>query len=66
MRKFLDLESAFYAPLWIRVAVTAVLVLWGVFELSQGAYIWSLIFLAVGAVCGWRFATIDYSSKPDT
>ena len=52
MRKFLDLESAFYAPLWIRVAVTAVLVLWGVFELSQGAYIWALIFLAVGAVCG--------------
>ncbi|WP_439143102.1 hypothetical protein [Planktotalea sp.] len=66
MRKFLDLESAFYAPLWIRVTVTVVLVLWAVFELSQGAYIWALIFLAVGAVCGWRFATIDYSSKPDT
>lgn len=65
MSKFLDLENPFFAPLWIRIAVVAVMTIWGLFELSQGAILWAIIFLGFAAICAWRFATIDYSSKPD-
>ena len=65
MSKFLDLENPFYAPLWIRILVTYVLILWGFFEVSQGAYAWAVIFIGLGLICGWRFATIDYSAKGD-
>ncbi|EDZ41070.1 MAG: hypothetical protein P8P65_10925 [Planktotalea sp.] len=65
MSKLLDLENPFFAPLWIRIAVVAVMTLWGLFELSQAAYMWSIIFLGFAAICGWRFATIDYSARDD-
>jgi hypothetical protein len=26
---------------------------------------WSIIFLGFAAICGWRFATIDYSARDD-
>ena len=65
MSKLLDLENPFFAPLWIRIAVTTFLILWGFFEVSQGAYVWAIIFIGLGVICGWRFATIDYSAKDD-
>ncbi|WP_293449934.1 hypothetical protein [Planktotalea sp.] len=64
MSKFLDLENPFFAPLWIRIAVVVVMAVWGTFELSQGAILWAIIFLGFAAICGWRFATIDYSKTP--
>ena len=64
MRKLIDLEDPFFAPPWIRVAVVLVSGLWGLFELSQGAVMWAVIFLGVSAVCAWRFTTIDYSDGP--
>lgn len=65
MSKLLDLENPFFAPLWIRIAVVAVMAVWGMFELSQGEYMWAIIFLGFAAICGWRFATIDYSTARD-
>jgi len=63
--KFLDLENPFFAPLWIRIAVTCVLISWGGLEISQGAYAWAVIFIGLGLICGWRFANIDYSALGD-
>ena len=61
MRKLIDLQDPFFAPPWIRVAVVLVCVVWGLFELSQGAVLWAVVFLGIGTICAWRFITIDYS-----
>lgn len=63
MRKLIDLNVPFFAPLWIRVAVVAVCICWGLFEMSAGAPMWGIVFLGLGAICAWRFATIDYSTS---
>lgn len=65
MRKLLDLEDPFFAPAWVRILVVAVMGAWGLFELSQGSVMWSVIFIGVGAICAWRFATIDYNANPE-
>lgn len=65
MRKLIDLDDAFFAPVWIRVAIVAVTALWGLFELSTGATLWGVVFLGLSVICAWRFLTIDYSSDPD-
>lgn len=64
-KKLVDLEDPFFAPLWIRVAVVLFCFGWGGFEFYLGAPLWGTLFVGVGAICGWRFATIDYRSKPD-
>ncbi len=66
MRKLIDLEHPFFKPLGVRIAVVAVCVLWGLFELSQGNGLWAVVFIGIGAVCGYRFAVIDYASIEDT
>jgi chromate transport protein ChrA len=65
VRKLIDLEDKFFAPVWIRVAVILVTTVWGLFEMSAGAPMWGIIFLGFSVVCGWRFATIDYSADAD-
>lgn len=65
MKRLINLEDPFFAPLWIRVAVVLVTLLWGGFEIYRGAPLWGIIFLGIGAICGWRFATIDYSAGRD-
>ncbi len=65
MRKLIDLYHPFFAPVWIRIAVVLVLLGWGLFELSTGAVLWAVIFIGVGVICAWRFATIDYSAISD-
>ncbi|MEJ6396518.1 hypothetical protein [Yoonia sp. 208BN28-4] len=63
--KLLDLEHPFFAPVATRVIVTAICAGWGLFELSSGAVFWAMFFLGLALICGWRFATIDYSALPD-
>jgi len=65
VRKLFDLQDPFFAPPGIRVAIVAITALWGLFELWTGATLWGIIFLGVSAICGWRFATIDYSESGD-
>lgn len=60
--KLFDLTDPFFEPVGVRVAVVAVSALWGLFELSSGAVFWSMFFLGLAAICGWRFATIDYAA----
>lgn len=64
MKKLIDLEDPFYAPVWVRIAIVAVITVWAFFELSKGAILWAVIFFGLGAICAWRFCTIDYSQDP--
>ena len=66
MRKLIDLQDPFFAPVWIRICVVAVTCCWGLFELSQGAVMWAVIFLGMSGICAWRFATIDYGRNSDS
>lgn len=50
-----NLDDPRFRPLWLRVALTAICLLWGVFEISTGSPGWGLGFLALGGWVGWRF-----------
>ena len=51
----LDLDDPRYRPLWLRVALTAVCLLWGAVEVFTGSPGWGMGFLALGLWVGWRF-----------
>ncbi len=61
--KLFDFTDPFFAPIWIRVAVVVVTVGWGLNEFASGAPMWGCMFVGVGVVAAWRFATIDYSGQ---
>ncbi|WP_299728810.1 hypothetical protein [uncultured Tateyamaria sp.] len=63
--KFFDFTDPFFAPVWIRVCVVAVCVLWGLFELATGQVVWAVVFFGMGALSGWRFCVNDYDRDTD-
>lgn len=63
--KLIDLTDSFYGPVWIRLAVVMVLTAWGAIEFAMGQHIWAVMCLSLAAICGWRFATIDYRADAD-
>lgn len=58
------LDDPFYRPLWIRVAITAICIGWGVAELGFGNPGWAMIFLALGFYAGWRFF-VTFAPPPE-
>ncbi len=64
--KLLDFDHPFFAPAWVRVAVVVVCAVWAVFEASQGAVLWAIVFGGIAAIAAWRFSTIDYSRYDET
>lgn len=60
--KLLDFAVPFFAPVGVRVATVTVCVAWGLFEFSRGTPMWGCIFVGIGAIAAWRFATIDYAA----
>jgi hypothetical protein len=60
--KFLDLTDPFFESVGVRITVVGVTAIWGLFELSTGSVFWAMFFLGLSAICGWRFATIDYAA----
>ena len=61
-RGLFDVDIPFFLPVWRRVVVVALAVLWGLFELSSGAIFWGMIFVGMGAIAVWRFATADWDA----
>jgi len=57
-----DVDVPFFLPVWRRVVVVAVAVLWGLFEISSGALFWGMIFVGMGAIAGWRFYIADWDA----
>ena len=61
MKKFINLDTAFFAQPWRRYLTLAVCFGWGGFEALLGNLIWCLIFVGLGAVAVWQFRQIDWS-----
>lgn len=55
MRDFLGLRHPFFRPLWRRVAVTGVCLIWALFEFAGGSPFWGMLTGALGAYAGWVF-----------
>lgn len=55
MKNFFDFTHPFYRPLWRRVALVGFCLLWALFELSNNAPFWALIFGGVGLMMGYEF-----------
>ena len=50
-----DLSHPFFDPMWRRVALTAALLLWAMFEFYNSSIIWGMLFGALGCWCAWSF-----------
>lgn len=48
-------DVTFFRPLWRRVAVTAVCVVWAGIELTHGDQMWIMITLGMSAYAIWMF-----------
>ncbi len=53
--KLIDPSHPFYAPLWRRVAIVAVVFLWSGLEFYNDAQTWGIIVAAIGVYCVWQF-----------
>ncbi|PQO23849.1 hypothetical protein C2I36_05985 [Rhodobacteraceae bacterium WD3A24] len=53
--RFLDFNDPFYRPLWRRVAITAICLIWGAVEFGDGEPFWGILFSALGAYAFWGF-----------
>ena len=63
MKKLLNLEDPFFAPLWIRASIVVLLGFWTMIELVAGAQGWAVFFAALAVFSAWRFAVIDYTRE---
>ncbi|MHB2263976.1 DUF3329 domain-containing protein [Aliihoeflea sp. PC F10.4] len=53
--KFFDTNHPMFRPLWIRFLICAVSGGWAMFEFSNGAHVWGILFLAFFALSFWGF-----------
>jgi hypothetical protein len=53
--KFVDADHPFFRPLWRRVAVVAVCLVWALVEFLGGAPFWGILFGALGLWAGYEF-----------
>jgi hypothetical protein len=63
VKKLINLEDRFFAPLWIRATIVVLLGVWTLIELFAGAQGWAAFFAALAVFSAWRFAVIDYTSE---
>ena len=53
-----DLQTPFLKPLWRRVAITVVTLLWALVEIAGGNVGWAVLFGAAGLWCGYQFFVV--------
>jgi hypothetical protein len=51
-------DRTFFQPLWRRLAVTAVCVVWSAFEFANGESFWGLLTGAAAAYAAWNFFVV--------
>lgn len=51
----IDPEHPFYKPLWVRIAIVAVCIVWAAFEFALGAPFWGVLFGGAGVYAGYVF-----------
>lgn len=62
--QLLDPSHPFFRPVWVRVAVVALSIGWGVVELVFGSPGWAILFAAAGLYALWVFVTYDGAAPP--
>jgi len=62
---WLDLQTDFFKPLWIRVAVVVVCLGWAVFEFTTGAVFWGMLFGGMGVYALWQFFLDNWPASED-
>ena len=65
-----DYEHPFFRPLWRRVAVVAVCVIWSIIEFATGTPFWGVIALGFAGYAVWQFFYLykpaeENSATPD-
>ena len=55
MKDFLDLQTGFYRPLWLRILITAVCLGWALLEFVSGTPFWGVLFTGIGLYCAHQF-----------
>ncbi len=55
--KLLDPDHPFFRPVWVRVAVVGLALLWAVVELVFGSPGWAMLFAAAGLYALWIFVS---------
>ncbi|MBZ9997001.1 DUF3329 domain-containing protein [Mesorhizobium sp. BH1-1-4] len=50
-----DYEHPFFRPLWRRIAVVAVCVIWSIIEFASGTPFWGVIALGFAGYAVWQF-----------
>lgn len=53
--KWYEVRTAFFRPLWRRIAVVALVLVWTGVELRQEAWVWAAVFGAAGVYLIWAF-----------
>lgn len=69
MKGLFNVQHPFFIPLWRRVAITAITLIWAVVELSNGQPIWACIFGAAGLYLAYQFFVVfdpDQNEKDET
>lgn len=60
-----NVQSAFFIPVWRRILVVAVTLVWALFELIMGGPIWAIVFLVIAIYCAHQFFIVFDPVKKD-
>lgn len=55
MKKLIDVQLAFFRPLWLRVLIVLACLGWAVVEYTHGAAGWAALFGLIGLWCAHQF-----------
>lgn len=63
--KLFDFDHPFFRPLWLRVVVVLLCLVWAAFEIATGSAGWAMLFGSVGLYAGYRlFFVFEPRDKP--
>lgn len=55
---FFEVRHPFFRPLWRRVLVAGLCLVWAIFEFSSGAFFWAILFGACFVYLSWQFFVV--------
>ena len=65
MNKLFDFNHPFFRPLWLRIAIVALCLLWAMVEASTGGGMWAVLFTAIGLYAAYGFFVTFNPREPD-
>ena len=65
MDRLFDFNHPFFRPLWLRILIVAVCLLWAMFEASTGQMMWAILFGAIGLYAAYGFFVTFNPREPE-